>query len=213
MPIAVTAFLLGLLSTTNPCILPLYPGFIVFLSRSSENRIERRTLLGLAVLLGVLTMMLALGGVIALLAVPIGKMLAIFIPLANITLFALGLMLLLNLNPFKHLPQINVPVLRYPLMSAYLYGFLYGPIALPCSGPLLVSIFALSFTMAEAVDKLWVVLWYGLGFGMPLFVLALLSGVLQRRVTVVFAQNSRVFNILGGLLLIGVAIFDLAQNW
>ena len=158
-------------------------------------------------------MMLALGGLIALLAVPTGSVLAIIIPLANLLILLLGVLLLLDCNPFKTLPQIQVPVLRHPFLNAYTYGLLYGPIALPCSGPLVVGIFALSFTTGEAMSKLWVFLWFGLGFGLPLLILSLLSGTLQRQLTSLFARHSRVINIIGGLLLISVAVYDLSKNW
>lgn len=214
MDIAFTSIFLGLLATTSPCVLPLYPGFLAYLSGQSElEQGKGRYFLGLFVLAGVLSMMLALGGLIALLAVPTGNILAYIIPLADILILLLGVVLLLDRNPFKTLPQIQVPILRHPFLNAYTYGLLYGPIALPCSGPLVVGIFALSFTAGEALSKLWVFLWFGLGFGLPLFVLSLLSGALQRQLTSLFARHSRIVNIVGGLLLIGVAIYDVSMNW
>jgi cytochrome c-type biogenesis protein len=210
--VAATSLLLGLLATTSPCILPLYPGFLAYLS--NQNDIGRQKyFLGLFVLLGVLSMMLALGGLIALLAVPIGRILLYIIPLADLLILILGILLLLDRNPFKTLPQIQLPVFRHPLGNAYAYGLLYGPIALPCSGPLVVSIFALSFTAAEAFSQLWTFLWFGLGLGMPLLILSFLSAALQRRLTTLFARYSRTVNFIGGLLLIGVALYDLAKNW
>jgi cytochrome c-type biogenesis protein len=214
MDIAFTSIFLGLLATTSPCVLPLYPGFLAYLSGQTElEQGKGRYFLGLFVLAGVLSMMLALGGLIALLAVPTGSILAYIIPLADILILVLGVLLLLDRNPFKTLPQIQIPALRHPFLNAYIYGLLYGPIALPCSGPLVVGIFALSFTVGEALSKLWVFLWFGLGFGLPLFVLSLLSGALQRQLTSLFARHSRVVNIVGGLLLIGVAIYDVIKNW
>jgi len=214
MDIAFTSIFLGLLATTSPCVLPLYPGFLAYLSGQAElDQGKGKYFLGLFVLAGVLTMMLALGGLIALLAVPTGNVLAFIIPLADALILLLGILLLLDRNPFKTLPQIQIPVLRHPFLNAYTYGLLYGPIALPCSGPLVVGIFALSFTAGEALSKLWIFLWFGLGFGLPLFVLSLLSGALQRQLTSFFARHSRVANIIGGLLLIGVAIYDLNLNW
>jgi cytochrome c-type biogenesis protein len=212
--IALTSVLLGLLATTSPCILPLYPGFLAYLSGQNEIGASRqRYYLGLFVLAGVLTMMLALGAVIALLAIPIGAMLAYIIPVADLLILLLGVLLLLDRNPFKSLPQIEVPLLRSPLLNAYVYGLLYGPIALPCSGPLVVSIFALSLTVGEVLSKLSVFLWFGLGFGIPLLILALLSAALQRQVTRIFARHSRVINVTGGVLLIAIAVYDLRLNW
>jgi cytochrome c-type biogenesis protein len=210
--IAITSLLLGLLATTSPCVLPLYPGFLAYLSGQRELG-RSRHLLGLFVLAGVLTMMLALGGLIALLAIPIGSVLVYLLPFADILIFALGLLLLFDRNPFKALPQIQAPVLNHPYGNAYLYGLLYGPIALPCSGPLVVSIFALSFTVGEAFNQFWTFLWFGLGLGIPLLVLSFFSALFQRRLTLWFAEHGRVINIAGGVLLIGVAIYDLAKNW
>ena len=214
MQIAITSLTLGLLATTSPCVLPLYPGFLAYLSGQTETGSNRQKyFLGLFVLAGVLTMMLALGGLIALLAVPTASVLAVIIPLADALILLLGILLLLNRNPFKTLPQIQVPVLRHPLLNAYVYGLLYGPIALPCSGPLVVSIFALSLTVADFASKLSVFLLFGLGFGLPLLLLSFLAGATQKWITRFFAQHSTAFNRIAGLLLIGVAIFDFVSNW
>ena len=210
--LAITSLLLGLLTTTSPCILPLYPGFLAYLSGQNEMG-RQKYFLGLFVLAGVLTMMLTLGGLIALLAIPVGSVLVYILPLADLLIFLLGILLLLNRNPFKTLPQIQLPALRHPFINAYVYGLLYGPIALPCSGPMVVSIFALSFTAGEAFSQLWVFLWFGLGLGVPLLVLSLLSGALQGQLTSLFAHHSRIVNFIGGLLLVGVAIYDLSKNW
>jgi len=212
--VAIASFALGLLSVASPCVLPLYPGFLAYLSGQTElTSPARRALLGPLVLAGVLTMMLALGGVIAALAISVGRALAVVIPLADVVILGLGIALLADRNPFKSLPQLRIPILRRPLVNAYVYGLLYGPIALPCSGPLVVAIFAVSLGVGEAFDKLWVFLWFGMGFGAPLLVLSLLSARLQRSLTRLFARQSRLLNAIGGVLLIAVAVYDLGQNW
>ncbi len=210
-----TSVSLGLLSAASPCILPLYPGFLAYLSGVQEatGRRRGRYFLGVFVLAGVLTMMLALGLVIALISVSVGQALSVAIPLADLLIISLGVMLLLNRNPFKRLPQIRVPLLSNPYANAFLYGLLYGPIALPCSGPLVVSIFALSLTAGEAFSKLGIFLWFGLGFGLPLLALSFLSGAAQCWITRQFARRARVINIVAGVLLVGIGIFDLWSNW
>lgn len=210
-----TSVSLGLLSAASPCILPLYPGFLAYLSGVQEATGSQRGryFLGLFVLSGVLVMMLALGLFIALISVSVGQALAVAIPLADLLILGLGVMLLLNVNPFKRLPQVRVPILSNPYANAFVYGLLYGPIALPCSGPLVVGIFALSLTAAEALSKLSIFLWFGLGFGLPLLALSLLSGATQRWITRQFARHARVINVIGGLLLVGIGIYDLWSNW
>jgi cytochrome c-type biogenesis protein len=194
-----TSVSLGLLSATSPCILPLYPGFLAYLSGAQEATGDRRGryFLGVFVLAGVLAMMLILGLFIALISVSVGQALAVAIPLADLLIIALGIMLLLNFNPFKRLPQIQVPLLSNPYTNAFVYGLLYGPIALPCSGPLVVGIF----------------LWFGLGFGLPLLALSFLSGATQRWLTRQFALRARSINMVGGMLLVGIGLYDLWSNW
>jgi cytochrome c-type biogenesis protein len=209
-----TSFSLGLLAMTSPCVLPLYPGFLAYLSGGGApaGRLGRY-LLGVFVLAGVLTMMLALGLLIAALSVSVGQALAVVIPLADALIILLGGLLLADINVFKHLPQIRAPLVGHPFVNAFVYGLLYGPIALPCSGPLVVSIFALSLTAGEALGRLGVFLGFGLGFGLPLLLLSLLSGVWQRRLTRAFARHTRRISVLGGLLLIAIGAYDLWANF
>ncbi|HSN75739.1 MAG TPA: cytochrome c biogenesis protein CcdA [Anaerolineae bacterium] len=210
-----TSISLGLLATTSPCVLPLYPGFLAYLSGGQSTLAGKRSryFLGFFVLAGVLTMMLALGLLIAALAVSVGRALSIVIPLANLLIITLGVLLLFDRNPFKKLPQIQIPLLSNPFVNAFIYGLLYGPIALPCSGPLLVSIFALSLTAGEAIGKLGTFMWFGLGFGLPLLFLSFVSAANQRGLIRLFTQHGRLINTAGGLLLIGIGAYGLASNW
>ncbi|MBI3173450.1 MAG: hypothetical protein HYZ25_07015 [Chloroflexi bacterium] len=215
METILTSLSIGLLATTSPCVLPLYPGILAYLNGGQNNLREKpgRYLLGFFVLAGVLTMMLALGGIIALLSISVGRALSVVIPLADFLIILLGVLLLCDINPFKQLPQVQVPMLSHPFVNAFLYGLLYGPIVLPCSGPLVVSIFALSLTTAEALSKLTIFFWFGLGFGLPLLALSFLSGAAQRWITRQFAMYTRTINIFSGLLLVGIGAYDLYVNW
>ena len=212
---ALTSIAIGLLATTSPCVFPLYPGYLAYLSGGQESlqRSKGRYLLGFLVLAGVLTMMVVLGGLIAALAIPLGSALAVVVPLADVLIVTLGILLLLNKNPFKALPTLQVPVISNPYVNAYVYGLLYGPIALPCSGPLVVSIFAISLSAGEAIGRLSVFLWFGLGFGLPLLALSFLAGATQRWITRQFALHSTWINRIAGLLLLGIGVYDFVNNW
>lgn len=216
MDAILTSVSLGLLATTSPCVLPLYPGYLAYLSSGQTGFGQHkvgRYFLGFFVLAGVLVMMLLLGLVIALLSVSVGRALSILIPLADALITGLGIMLLFDRNPFKSLPQLQIPVLSHPYVNAFIYGLLYGPIALPCSGPLVVGIFALSLSVSEALNQLAVFLWFGVGFGLPLLILSFLSGATQRWITRQFALHARLINIIGGVLLVGIGLYDLWSNW
>ncbi|MBI5878163.1 MAG: cytochrome C biogenesis protein [Chloroflexi bacterium] len=214
METILTAIGIGLLATTSPCVFPLYPGFLAYIGGGpvAPSRAGRYTL-GVFVLAGVLTMMLALGALIAALSVSVGRALSLLVPLADGLIVLLGVLLLLGANPFKALPQVRVPALSHPFANAFVYGLLYGPIALPCAGPLLVGLFAFSLTATEFVSKLGVFLGFGFGFGLPLLALSFLSGAAQRVITRAFARHSRAINRASGSLLVGVGAYDLWSNW
>ena len=60
----VTSFILGLLTPlTAVCVLPLYPGFLAFLSNKFSGKESRRTffLFGLTILSGIIIFMILLG--------------------------------------------------------------------------------------------------------------------------------------------------------
>lgn len=210
------AFSIGLLATLSPCVLPLYPGFLSYLAANSKKlaRQDGARLLGFFVLAGVLTMMLLLGAFIAALNVGTGQVLAYVTPLADLVVVALGLALLAGKNPFARLPQVRLPGRgENPYVSAYIYGLLYGPIALPCSGPLVVSIFALSLGVAGFVEQLLFFLVFGLGFGLPLLVISLLARSGQNWVLRQFTRHYLIISRVGGLLLVGVGAWDFYLNF
>jgi cytochrome c-type biogenesis protein len=76
-------------------------------------------------------------------------------------------LLLANINSFSRLPVVGVPLMTHLFASAFVYGLLYGPLALPCSGALVVSIFTLSLTLNDAVGKLVIFLFFGLAWVYP----------------------------------------------
>ncbi len=209
----ITSFTLGLIAAGSPCVIPLYPGFLAYLAAQSSAGIQvKRQYLGFFVLAGVLLMMLILGGLIALLSISIGSAMKYLIPVVDLVIIFLGVLLLFNVNPFKQIRTIRSPVLKNPYVNAFIYGMLYAPISLPCSGALLISIFAISLSNQEVLSRLSTFLWFGLGFGIPLLVLSLMAGAAQKSLTGFFVRYNRWINIGAGLLLIGIGIYDLNLN-
>jgi len=203
-------FGLGLAATSSPCVLPLYPGFLAYLAASAGQLQGRRGtgLLGVFILAGVLTMMLALGLLIAGLQTAVGKVIVFVTPLAGLAIIALGVLLLFDKNVFARIPQIRLPAVRSPFASAYVYGLLYGPIAFPCSGPFLVTAIALSLD-SVVIDFLA----FGLGFGAPLLALSLLARTQQRRITQLLTRHARAFNLIAGAILIALGAVNIVENW
>jgi len=54
---------------------------------------------------------------------------------------------------------------------------------------------------------------FGLGFGLPLLALSFLSGASLRWITRQIARRARLINVVGGVLLVAVGVYDLWSNW
>ena len=200
----------------NPCVLPLYPGFLAYLANNAAkpNGTVNVRYLGVAALGGALTMTLLLGALLASLIEILGHAPPIIAPLGAMVTLLMGLLLLFEINPFAHIPVLTAPVIgSTPHTGAFLYGLLFGPMIIPCAGPLVISIFTLSLGVAGFVEQILFFFIFGLGFGLPLLVLALLpqslSGGLMRQVT----RHSTLISRLSGILLIAFGIWNLRASW
>jgi len=211
---------LGVAATVTPCILPLYPAFIAYLTQGSPAGTgpAARTFSPIAAALlvwaGVVTGMVAIGALFALIAQPLGDFNRIVLPLADGLLIGLGILLLAGRNPFARLPQLSpaVAVGRGPAVGAYVYGLVFAPIAVPCSGPFLVSIFAFSLTVGDVVDQLAFFLLFGIGFGLPLFLIGLLGQLRGRQLAEAMIRWERPLQLILGSALVVVGVWDLANN-
>jgi cytochrome c-type biogenesis protein len=209
------AFNLGLLNMANPCVLPLYPGFLAYLAGNRGVLEQRRTArwLGVLTLTGVLTSMLVIGLLLALFQVALGRALGVLLPLIYGVVIVMGVLLLLHLNPFARMPALRSPRLGHPALSAYLYGLLYGPMTLPCSGPLVIGVFAASADTASAFNGVLFTLMFGLGFGLPLVLLPLLAEPARARIIRWMAHHHVLMMRIAGGLLIAVGIFGFINDW
>ncbi len=208
-------FAAGLASAASPCLLPLYPGFLAYLSANAGSLSGRRGtgLLGLLVLAGLLTTMVLLGTVLVVVSVPIGRVASLLVPIVDGLLLVLGVLLLAGRNPFNRLPGLQVPLVHNPYGQAYVYGIMLGPIALPCAGPFLAALLAVSVGLGDAVLRMGTFVVFGLGFGLPLVVLSLLAGARQRSIVGWVTAHHRPIEVIAGVVLIAVALWDLRENW
>ncbi|MBA2264157.1 MAG: hypothetical protein H0W10_05815 [Chloroflexi bacterium] len=226
MEVYLGALLAGIGATVTPCVLPLYPAFLAYLTggtgglavagttvKAVPGQISP-TLAALLVWVGVVTGMLAIGAVVAAIAVPLGQVNRAILPIADVMLIGLGILLLVGINPFARLPQPSPSALggRGPLVSAFGYGLLFAPIAIPCSGPFIVGIFAFSLTIGDAVGRLLFFAVFGIGFGLPLFLLGTIGQVRGAQLARAIVRYERPLQLGLGLILVAVGIWDLTIN-
>lgn len=212
----VEAFSLGNTAIlTNVCILPLYPGLLAFLAgNAGQNTNRTKTgILGIIVLAGVLSMMMLVGFTLYILNRSFGDVLEYLLPVIYGIVVVLGLLMIGGYNPFKRLQSVNAPILKNTYGTAYVYGLLLGPMTLPCSGPIIVSAFALGADdTQELANGLLYFLAFGIGFGWPLAVLPLFAAQAQRRFVGLMTRNYGTLTRVSGVLLLGIGIYGFVKE-
>jgi len=206
----VSSFVLGVASAASPCLLPLYPAFLAMLVGRQAARPGRApaALFGLLVVLGVVSALIAVGAVVTAVSVSLSGLLALLVPLTTVVLVVLGVLMLVGINPFARFTLVAMPVVRRPLAQAYVYGLLFGPVALPCTGPFVVALLAISIGAAEVTARMATFVAFGLGFGLPLIALSLIGAVRGQRLAGWMSANHGWLMRLAGALLIVAAFAE-----
>jgi len=195
---------------TNACLLPLYPGLIAFLAGTSPDKPQstlNAAFLGALVLAGVLSMMILIGLLLALLSAGFGDILPVLLPVIYIAVIVLGGLMLAGRNPFARLQTAQAPMLRNRPLTAYVYGLFFGPMTLPCTGPIILSAFTVGAGAGDIVGGLLYFLAFGLGFGWPLVALPLIALPAQRRIVSWLGRHHDALTRASGLLLVAVGLF------
>ncbi|MFN2104859.1 MAG: cytochrome c biogenesis protein CcdA [Candidatus Promineifilaceae bacterium] len=204
------AFVLGNAAIlTNVCILPLYPGLLAYMAANATNERSQGAMkwMGLLVLLGVLTMMVLVGGLLFIFQQSFGAILPIVLPTIYGVVIILGLLMLSGRNPFNRLQTVQTPLLKNPYIGAYVYGLLLGPMTLPCAGPVILSAFLLGTnSAADLADGLLYFFFFGIGFGWPLVLLPFLASSFQRRLIGWTTKNYKLLTRASGMLLIAIGL-------
>jgi cytochrome c-type biogenesis protein len=220
--IAVSA---GIGATVTPCVLPLYPGFLAYITSAGAPaattggatvglRRPPAAVAAILVWLGVVVGMVLIGALLALLSLSLGRVLSVILPIIDVLIIGLGVLLLLGRNPFAAIPQPRIGSLGRtgPYVGSFAYGLLFAPIALPCSGPFLIGIFVASLTIGDVVRQLGFFAAFGVGFGLPLLALGLVGQARGRELARAVVRWERPIQVVLGLALIGVGAWDLSNN-
>ncbi|MDI6901624.1 MAG: cytochrome c biogenesis protein CcdA [Anaerosomatales bacterium] len=206
-----TSYLLGLLTPlTALCVLPLYPAFLARLARQAgRDRNDRGTLgwLGLVVTAGVIAFMGLMGLVFTtLLQESLNRVIEVVSPVAFAVMAVIGVALMSGFT-VRHKVRIKEP--RNPLVAAFVYGFLFGAIVIPCNPAFIAAFFARVATVGDALGNLVNFLAFGLGIGTPLLALSLVTRAASRWVVNALVRYERQIAFVAGAVMTGVAVYYL----
>lgn len=211
------AFLAGLLAFLSPCIIPLVPGYIAYVSgfaiTAEPTPSDRRR-----VLVGVLGFVGGMGLVFISLSVLFGTLGLLLVPYLDIVLRVSGVLLIVLGVVFAG----GIPALQRDLLPKWktragvwgspFLGIVFGIGWVPCVGPTLVAVQALALDSQDPARAAVLGTVYWLGLALPFVVVALLLG----RVLPALAWVKRhiaTINVAGGVLLVILGLLMLLGVW
>jgi cytochrome c-type biogenesis protein len=217
LPIAVAA---GFVSFVSPCVLPLLPGYMAFLSGAAgslEGRSGRgRAVIGsVAFVVGFAIVFVSLGALFGGLGHSLQdhqRVLSIVFGSVTILLgmFFAGWWPSRFLNTERrvhHLPRVSI-------LGAGALGFLFALGWTPCIGPTLGAILGLegSTSNATALRGSILAFFYCLGLGIP-FIVAALATEWMTTASAWLRRHQRTIGRIGGALLIVIGLLEVTGAW
>ena len=210
------AFSAGLISFLSPCVLPLIPGYISFVSGSSLNElIEKKNINLIPIILftvGFSIVFIIFGAASTYLGQLLLQNSFELRILAGIIIiiFSLQLIGFINfsfLNVEKRLEAKKTQSIVFPYIIGLAFGFGWTP----CIGPILGSILALAAIEETLGKAVFLLILYSLGLALPF----ILSGYLIQKFLLFsknFKKNINLISKLGGIILLITGILILTDQ-
>ena len=216
----IAAFLAGIISFLSPCVLPLIPGFLAYLSGTSLGEVSKNArgkmfLNSVAFVLGFSVVFALLGVLLNTLLEKSSYNIQLWLSRVGgiiIILFGLYLLGLIRLPFLEKDHKIRVKKkFSITYVTSFVFGAAFAVGWSPCVGAVLGSILALAVSQPGSSFALLTT--YSLGLGIPFLVVGLFSG--QAVAWINKSQKFlKYFNVVVGIFLIilGILVFTQTLN-
>ena len=210
------AFGAGLISFLSPCVLPLIPGYVSFITGSTLNEIlekKKIDLLPLVVFsLGFSFVFIIFGATASFLGQILLQNSQILRSIAGviIIIFSLQLIGILNIK-FLNAEKKFYTKKSNNIFFIFIVGMAFGFGWTPCIGPILGSILALASTEETIYKAILLLSFYSLGLAIPF----ILSGYLMQKFLLFSKNFKRNINLVtksGGIVLLITGILILTNQ-
>lgn len=218
-----TAALAGLVSFLSPCVLPLIPGYISFISGISLKDLKetdlswevgrRAFVSSLWFVLGFSMVFIALGASATVLGTLLLQKLQLLRQAAGVVIILLGLHLIgiLRIPFLQYEKKLEVGQRPLTAMGAFVVGAAFAFGWTPCIGPILAGILALASTQETIAKGALLLTVYSLGLGIPFLLTSLGVGAFFRFFSR-FRRYLRMVEIVSGFLLVAIGILILTDR-
>ena len=219
----IAALAAGVLTYLSPCLLPMIPAFIAYITgvsfsdfkdESKRGEVRRKTIAHALLFIAGFSIIFIMLGLTATL---LGKALfhyQKFIRVAGgilIMLFGLQLAGILKLDFFIKDRKFSVATKSASYLSSFLMGVIFAAAWTPCAGPILGSILVLAGAKADVVMGAKLLTVYSMGIAIPFFITALLVNTFLEHINKL-QKVLNLFNKISGLFLVVIG-FLMATNY
>lgn len=214
------ALLAGLVSFLSPCVLPLVPGYLSYMTGVAGSRAHtaRTTVQRSRALWGTIFFVLGFSAVFVSFGAIFGGIGHVLLEYQRILQQVMGVVVvILGLGFLGLIPalQRDVRIRSIPsgtLAGAFSLGSIFAIGWTPCIGPTLATVQSLALTQASAGRGAILSFAYCVGLGVPFIVLGL---ALERGVRAVgfLRRHSRHITHVGGVLLIAIGLLLVTGYW
>jgi cytochrome c-type biogenesis protein len=213
------AFLAGLLSFLSPCVLPLIPAYLSFLTglTTAELGDEQRDLATVLVpallfVLGFSIVFVGLGATASVLGQFLTDYRSVVEKVAGVVVVLFGVLMLGIIKVPWLYGEARADLSRarsFGRGAALVMGMAFAAGWTPCVGPILGSILALASSTGSAAQGALMLLAYSAGLGVPFILVALLFGRAKPLLSWLNRHSVTINRVAGvTLILVGVLIFS-----
>jgi cytochrome c-type biogenesis protein len=212
------AFAAGVIAFASPCVLPLAPGYLSYVTGLTGSELAEGDRSRGRVLAGSLLFVLGFSAVFISYGLIFGGVGAVLLQYQDAINRVLGVVIIvmglafMGLIPGMQREWRLHMVPRWGVAGAPLLGFAFGLGWTPCIGPTLAAVQGLAFTQASAGRGALLSLAYCLGLGLPFILLALAFTRMARAVTFL-RRHAQAIQRIGGGLLIVIGVLLVTGAW
>ena len=220
LPGLIVAFIAGLISFLSPCVLPIVPPYIAYMSGVALTEIENRkgrqkiVFTALFFVLGLSTVFIFLG----FSASAIGAIFFEYQTLLNtiaglvIMLFGLHFLGIYRLQLLDREARFEVENYQGTVFGSYVLGLAFAFGWTPCIGPQLGAILSLAASNGSIVKGTVLLAFYAMGLGIPFLIFAIFINRLEGFLKF-FKQYFKIIERIMGLLLWTVGLLMLTGGF
>lgn len=215
----------GVLSFLSPCVLPLVPAYLTYMSGATFERLReegvaggrlygRTAITALAFVLGFSLIFIAFGATATVFGQALRRALPVLMPLAGIVIIIMGLHFLgvFRISWLYRQFRMEGPKMASGPLGGFLLGLAFAIGWTPCIGPVLAAILTVAASQQTAWEGAGLLAVYSAGLGVPFLLAALALGPFLSFFDGFKKHLGTVEKVMGALLIV-VGILFLTGNF